>query len=470
MNKKMKKLIALPYIYPVCPLNFNHTKMFVVGDVLSRYYRSNGFQVIFPVASHYTGNTAQSASDAFNKVFSKQAGEKDIATFRLYKNIYKTPDNILRNFVNADNLLNYYTQEILWELHSLNVSCDFKHNYSTSHKDFPVFVRSIIDQYQKHGLLIKNKNGDLALNYDDPAWKKQATELIESTEFEQPFHRHNILSARTHIRSDWELLRNSGFGVEYKDGLIIDPMFDSELFTIFDLYMIFKDEVNDSTRDPSRFFENLFSVLKSGETPTDPLTKLIVSNLPCDIFVCEEHLKNWVVKKFYVESLLLHSKYRTQKYHVLGMGALDGKRMSASRGHAILSKDLINQYGPLTTRLVILLSGGNLSKAYNYDRNLPEIARKMLDQITNYLTLLASARNHEIKTLINRSEVDIASDIEKIEYSIETGYFRQAAIDLLTTIPKKYPYPDKKSAEILLPFFSKYLEILLPGLFEDCVI
>lgn len=444
--------------------------MFVVGDVLARYYRSNGFQVIFPVASHYTGNTAQSASDAFNRVFTKQADEKDLLTFRLYKNIYKTPDNVLQNFVNADNLLNYYTQEILWELHSLKVSCDFKHNYSTSHKDFSIFVRSIIDQYQKYGLLIKNKNGDLALNYDDAAWKKQTTELIESTEFEQPFHRQNILSARTHIRSDWELLRSSGFGVEYKHGLIIDPMFDSELFTLFDLYMIFKNEVNGSSKNPAHFFENLFTHLKSGKAATDQLTKLIVSNLPCDIFVCEEHLKNWVVKKFYVESLLLHPKYRTKKYHVLGMGALDGKRMSASRGHAILSKDLINQFGPLTTRLVILLSGGNLSKAYNYDRNLPEIAKKMLDQITNYLTLLASAKNHDIENLTNLSKIDVASDTEKIEQSITTGYFRQAAIDLLTTIPKKYPNPDKKCAEILLPFFSKYLEILLPGIFEDCVI
>lgn len=465
-----KKLIALPYVYPVCPLNFNHTKMFVVGDILSRYCRSNGFEVIFPVASHYTGNTAQFTSDSFSRVFGKQGSEKDISIFRLHKNIYKTPDHILQNFGDADNLLNYYTQEILWELHSLNVSCDFKHNYSTSHKDFPVFVRSIIDQYQKYGLLIKNKNGDLALNYDDPTWKKQATELIESTEFEQPFHRQNILSARTHIRSDWELLRNSGFGVEYKDGLIIDPMFDSELFTIFDLYMIFKDEIDSSSRDPARFFENLFFLLKSGELPSDPLAKLIITNLPCDIFVCEEHLKNWVVKKFYAESLLLHTKYRTKKYHVLGMGALDGKRMSASRGHAILSKDLINQFGPLTTRLVILLSGGNLSKAYSYDRNLPEIAKKMLDQITNYLILLATAKNHDIKDLANRNEVNITLDIERIEHSIETGYFRQAAIDLLNTIPKKYPNPDKERAAILLPFFNKYLEILLPGLFEDCVI
>lgn len=466
---KKKKLIALPYIYPVCPLNFNHTKMFVVGDVLARHLRSQGYEVTFPVASHYTGNTAQSAADAFKNVFNGEATEKQKSTVSVYQKFYKTPKSITQHFTDADNILNFYTQEILWELHSLGLSCDFGHNYSTSHPDFSIFVRTIVDQYQKHGVLTKNDNGDLALNYDDPDWKQKATELIENTEFEQPFHRKNVLSARAHIRNDWEILRSSGFGVEYKNGLIIDPMFDSELFTIFDLYIIFKDDYPSTESDTSKFFAELFKALHSGEKTKNPLINKITEYLPCDIFVCEEHLKNWVLKKFYTESLLLHPKYRTKKFFVIGMGALDGKRMSASRGHAVLSKDLIAEYGANVARLILLLSGGNLSKAYNYDRNLPDTAQKMIDSLSSYLIWLSTIANHTVETTSEEIS-DLDDEMLRLEKLIQTGYFRQAVIELFTLIPKKYKSPDKKSAHLLLSFYEKYLNIFLPSLFEDCVI
>ena len=243
----MKKFfISLPYIYPICPLSINHARMFIVGDIIARYSRMKKEIVFFPFASHYSGNSAQNISKIFTKFFLKnnQTTEKEKKVFSLYKNIYSVPSIVLKSFTNPLNILNFFNQKILWELKSLNVSADYEYSYTTKHKDFPIFINTIISLYKNAGLLIRNKNKELALNYDNSKWRKKSFNLLNKTEFIQSFHKNNIISAIKYLRSDWGLLRESGFGVSCNKKWVIDPMFDSELLSLFDLYIRFKTEFN----------------------------------------------------------------------------------------------------------------------------------------------------------------------------------------------------------------------------------
>ncbi|MBU4204820.1 hypothetical protein KKH26_01390 [Patescibacteria group bacterium] len=63
--------ISCAYVYPLCPLNINHAKMFVVGDVIARNARKKGENVFFPIAMHYSGNSAQNISKIFSEFFSE---------------------------------------------------------------------------------------------------------------------------------------------------------------------------------------------------------------------------------------------------------------------------------------------------------------------------------------------------------------------------------------------------------------
>jgi len=462
-----KKLISIPYIYPLCPLNFSHAKMFVVADILCRFLESKKHKVVFPIASHYSGNTAQHSSDSILKVLNNKGSQDDKKIYKLHKHTYKTPNYIIETFSNSNNLLNYYTQEIYWELKSLNTSSDFKHAYSTNHKDFPLFVNEVLTSYQEMGLLIKNDANDLALNYDDKKWKRLTKKLIENTLFNENFHKKNVLSAMKNIRNDWGFLRTTGFGVKYKKKWIIDPMFDSELFTIFDLYIILKKDFKSKITNKKLFFKRLLKHLKTGSKSKDLLINAIASHLPCSVFVCEEHIKNWVVKKFYAEQKLLHPKYRTKKYIFMGMGLLDNKRMSASKGHAILSKDLIGQHGSTVARLILILSGGNIAKTCNYDKNLPKTASTMIKRFTPYFIQLVTT-----STTNKKSSQSLLSEIkthsQKLDKLIESGYHRQVAIEILTNIPKVYLKKQKQTMDVL-NFYKKYLTIILPGFMEKFI-
>ena len=443
--------------------------MFVVADIIARNERRKGKNVFFPVASHYSGNSAQNISKAFGKI-SSEAGHlnnEEKKLFNLYKNVYKTPNSILKTFADSLNILEFYNREILWELKSLDISCDYDNFYTTGRDDFSTFVNTIISIYKQNNLLVNNKKGEIALDYDNEKWREEALELLNSTEFLQPFHKNNVKSAIKNVRSDWSLLRENGFGVNYKMGTV-DPMFDSEIFTIFDLYIKFSNE-GDVKVDVKYFFRSLFKALKHEKKSKDLLINKIVNFLPCDTLICEEHLKTWVVKKMFAESLLFGKKYQTKKYFILGMGFLDGQQMSASKGHAILVKDLIDQYGPIKARLIILLGGGHPSKMYNYDKALPAQADKLLGGFINHYQLLSSVTSkyiHEDDTEKEKLKIKlICSDIED---NIEKGYYRQVVITLLSILPKEYyKFPCINTARILLAIYKEYINIMFPGLLGE---
>ena len=439
--------------------------MFVVADVLARHLASQGKRVIFTVASHYSGNTAQAAAEALTRFFIKKPKEGDAQIFKLHRDIYHTPVRIIKTFTNAHHLLNYYTQAIYWELNSINLSVNFKYSYETNHPDFQMFVNALINAYEKKELLIKNNQGDLALNYNNPTWRQQVEEAIKKTEFNQSFHQKNILAAVKNIRNDWGFLRTTGFGAKYKQQWIIDPMFDSELFILFDLYIRFKKTAKNNINDRQEFFNQLFLALEKDQKSDNDLINKILENLPCDIFVGEEHLKNWLVKRFYAETKLLHPKYQTKKYVVMGMGFVDGKKMSASKGSGVLIKDLIKNYGPIIARLTILLSGGNIAKICNYDQKLPQTATNFIEQFIPYFTqLLAVNQNNPQQTSASHKK-QLNSLAQKIDQLIETGNYRQALIEILIIAPAKYQQI-KDFTPTLVNFYKKYLLILLPGFYQ----
>lgn len=444
--------------------------MFIIGDIVARREAQKGKDIFFPIASHYSGNTAQNISETFRRTFSNSDTLKpnDKKILFLYKNIYRIPQSTIKTFVKPLNILNFFNNEILWELKSLNVSGDYGHSYTTKHKDFPKFINTILSLYEKNNVLITNKNKDLALNYEDEAWKKEAIKLLNKIEFIQPFHKNNVLTGIGNIRSDWEILRDDGFGVRYQKNknLIVDPMFDSELFTLFDLYVKFKNDSYNKQKSAEQIFENLFDVLKNKKKPKNKLVRNITKWLPCDLFICEEHLKNWVAKKIYAESLLLDKHYQTKKYFILGMGLLNGKRMSASKGNAVLARDLIINYGATKARLIILLNGGHPSKTYAYDQSVPKQIDILLNNFTNYYTHLLSVADG--KFIENKKELlreeKIKAIQENIEKHLDNYYYRQAIIELLSIIPKEYPDPSQKTAGQLIFLYQKYLDVLLPNL------
>lgn len=107
--------------------------MFIIGDIVARHARKKGRKVFFPIATHYSGNTAHRIAKAFSNFYSKNQGttEEEKKLVNLYKNVYRVPSGILKSFIDPMNILNFYNQETLWELKMLDVSGDYEYSYTT---------------------------------------------------------------------------------------------------------------------------------------------------------------------------------------------------------------------------------------------------------------------------------------------------------------------------------------------------
>ena len=237
-------------------------------------------------------------------------------------------------------------------------------------------------------------------------------------------------------------------------------MFDSDLFTLFDLYMRVKKHLPNDC-DAEDIFRELFSCLHEENVSSENnVVNEILEWLPCDLFVCEEHLKTWIVKKTYSETLLLEPKFRTKKYFITGMGKINNERMSSSRGTAVLLKDLIQQFGVHNARLIIMMTGGHPSKLYNYDINLPNEIAKMTEYFKEYVNYLYSIY---LKDRTVEATNDFSKDRLEIERNIEQGYYKQAIIHMMKIMPKNNKEIQAFRAKEILGIYHDYLEILVPN-------
>lgn len=460
MNNKY--LISLPYLYPVCPISIDHARMFVVADINARWQRKKGNDVCFPIAAHFSGVTAEKTCELLNGKFdkdSKQYNEKR-KICNIFSKIYKVPDNIIELLKTPEDILHYFTYQIVSDLKDINVSCDYDAFYTTYGEEFEKFVRVMFEFYEKNKALTMNEKNELALNYSDENWKKNTLNTFDNIEFLQSFHKKNVIGAFENIREDFGLLRDYGIGIKYNEKYVIDPMFDSDLFTLFDLYMRVKKHLPNDC-DAEDIFRELFSCLHEENVSSENnVVNEILGWLPCDLFVCEEHLKTWIVKKTYSETLLLEPEFRTKKYFITGMGKINNERMSSSRGTAVLLKDLIQQFGVHNARLIIMMTGGHPSKLYNYDTNLPNEIAIMTEYFKEYVNYLYSIylQNRTVE-----ATNDFSKDRLEIERNIEQGYYKQAIIHMMKIMPKNNKEIKASRAKEILGIYHDYLEILVPN-------
>ena len=458
MNKE-KFLISL--LYPVCPISIDHARMFVVADINARWERKKGKQVCFPIAAHFSGVTAEKTCELLNGNYEKDSElyNERKKMLNIFSNIYKVPDNIIELLKTPQDILYYFTYQIINDLKNINVSCDFDLFYTTNCKDFEKFVKVMFEFYETNNALIMNEKNELALNYSDKNWKEQTLKSFNNIEFLQSFHKNNVMGSFDNIRKDFGLLRDYGIGIKYNEKYVIDPMFDSDLFTLYDLYMKVKGD-NDS--EAENVFKTLFNSIKNTPDRThNEIVNKIIEWLPCDLFVCEEHLKTWIIKKTYSETLLLRPELRTKKYFITGMGKINNERMSSSRGTAILLKDLIEKYGVHNARLIILMTGGHPSKLYNYDLNLPNEIMKMTNYFMEYVNYLYS--KYLQNTKVNATN-ELIKERKEITNYIEQGYYKQAIILMMKIIPKNNRIINSAKAKEILEIYKEFLDIIVPNL------
>src|SRR4030043_2097836 len=103
-NREHKKaFVTFPFAYMNGPLHVGHGFTATKVDAYARYLRMQGYNVLFPWAWHWTGETIAGASERVQK--------REPTIIKEFREIDNVPEDELEKFTDPTYIAKYYTDQ-----------------------------------------------------------------------------------------------------------------------------------------------------------------------------------------------------------------------------------------------------------------------------------------------------------------------------------------------------------------------
>lgn len=167
-DTKKKFFITVPYPYTSGPLHIGHGRTFTIGDIIARYKRHRGYNVLFPMAFHISGSPILSISDRIS--------HEDAPTINLYTKylqIYESRERarelVEEEFKDPEKVANYFASKISADFESIGYSIDWTRQFNTGEPLYNRFVEWQFQKLREEGVLVKGSHPILwSLEEDQP--------------------------------------------------------------------------------------------------------------------------------------------------------------------------------------------------------------------------------------------------------------------------------------------------------------
>jgi len=156
-----KFFITVPYPYSNGALHVGHGRTYTYGDVIARYKRMTGYNVLFPMAFHVTGTPILTIADSIKN------GNKDVIDLyrdylHLYENDEQRVEELLKSFEIPENIAYYFADKIQKDFESIGYSIDWRRKFNTAEPYYNKFVEWQYKKLYEMGYL---KKGDYPITY-----------------------------------------------------------------------------------------------------------------------------------------------------------------------------------------------------------------------------------------------------------------------------------------------------------------
>jgi leucyl-tRNA synthetase len=143
--KREKYFLTVPYPYPNGALHIGHGRTYTVGDLLVRYKRMQGFNVLYPMASHITGTPILGMVDRV-KNGDEDAIEQYRRDLRVYLDSEEEVEAQVKKFTDPWATVWFFADAISADFKALGYSIDWRRKFTTGDD---IYNRFITWQYQK---------------------------------------------------------------------------------------------------------------------------------------------------------------------------------------------------------------------------------------------------------------------------------------------------------------------------------
>jgi leucyl-tRNA synthetase len=127
-----KYYLTVAYPYPSGAMHVGHGRTYIVPDVIARFWRMRGKQVLYPMAFHVTGAPVIGIS--------KRIAKNDPKTIHLYRDLYKVPQNVLDEFTNPLTIVRHFANEYQRVMTACGISIDWRRKFTTVDPTYSKFI------------------------------------------------------------------------------------------------------------------------------------------------------------------------------------------------------------------------------------------------------------------------------------------------------------------------------------------
>ena len=198
--KRKKFFLTVPYPYPNGALHIGHGRTYTVGDLIARYKRMQGFNVLYPMASHITGTPILGLVDRV-KNGDQVAIEQYKRDLRVYLDSEEEVEAQVMKFIDPWETVGFFADAISADFKALGYSIDWRRKFTTGDD---IYNRFITWQYHKLMDLGYIKKGSHPLLYcpncgnpvgEDDLLKGTTAKVKEFTTIKYPFEDGFLIAA-----------------------------------------------------------------------------------------------------------------------------------------------------------------------------------------------------------------------------------------------------------------------------------
>jgi leucyl-tRNA synthetase len=273
------------------------------------------------------------------------------------------------------------------------------------------------------------------LRYNDEDWKELARQVVAGMEAIPENTRGEYLHTIDWL-NEWPCIRNYGLGTRlpWDENFVIEPLSDSTIYMAY--YTIAPKLREIPVEDLDReFFDALFYGSDAVDDPDERALDLREEWnywYPVDYrFSGNDLISNHLTFYLFHHAELFESEDWPQGIVVMGMGLLEGQKMSSSKGHVVLPGEAIEEYGADTVRF-FLLNSAEPWQDYDWRGEQVQSTRDQLERFWNRAQGLirgeAGERDlaHEDRWLLSKLQETVRTVTEAME-NAETRAASQAA-------------------------------------------
>ncbi len=147
---KRKFFITVAYPYPNSPQHIGHARTYTLTDVHARYLRMRGYNVLFPMAFHYTGTPILAMAERVAK------GDPELVDDFL--RVYHVPKEKLKDFVEPIEIARYFHEELKRGMKEMGFSIDWRREFTTIDPTYSRFIEWQFRKLREKGLITKGSH------------------------------------------------------------------------------------------------------------------------------------------------------------------------------------------------------------------------------------------------------------------------------------------------------------------------